>query len=216
MRIPRTALALAAAGLLATTLAACGSTEPEAMPAVEVSGGQSKPGSVLDEPKDKPDLVLTDTKGKPYELRRATAGQPTLLFFGYTHCPDICPTTMSDLALAKQKLPAADRAKLRVVFVTTDPEHDTPRQLGAWLAAQDKDFIGLTGDFATIQAAARSVGVYVEKAVTDKDGTVTADHGAQVIAFSPKDDKAHVIYTTGATAEDYAKDLPVIIRGGTP
>ncbi|MEV6103271.1 SCO family protein [Streptomyces sp. NPDC051940] len=216
MRIPRTALALATAALLTAGLAACGSGEPEATPAVEISGGQTKPGTVLDDPKAKPALVLTDTKGRKYDLVKETAGRPTLVFFGYTHCPDVCPTTMSDLAIAKAKLPKADQDRLRVVFVTTDPEHDTPQRLGEWLASQDKDFIGLTGDFAAIQAAGQSLGVMVEKATVDKDGTITADHGAQVLAFSPKDDKAHVIYTAGTTADDYAKDLPVLVQGGTP
>ncbi|MQY13838.1 hypothetical protein SRB5_39940 [Streptomyces sp. RB5] len=216
MRSTRTLVALAAAVLLTAGLAACGSGEPESTPAVEISGGQTKPGTVLDDPKPKPALVLTDTKGKPYDLLKETAGTTTLLFFGYTHCPDVCPTTMSDIALAKQRLPKAEQDKLRVVFVTTDPEHDTPKRLGEWLAAQDGDFIGLTGDFAAIQEAGRGVGVLVEKAEVDKDGTISADHGAQVLAFSPKDDKAHVIYTAGTTAEDYAKDLPVLIEGGTP
>lgn len=206
----------AAGAALLLALAACGSSSDGATPAVEISGGSTKAGTVLDNPKEKPDLVLTDTSGKKYELLKETAGKPTLLFFGYTQCPDVCPTTMSDLAIAKQQLPKAEQDKLQVVFVTTDPERDTPKKLGKWLAAQDTDFIGLTGDFDTIEAAASSVGVHVEEAVKEKDGSVTVSHGAEVLAFSPKDDLAHVIYLAGVTSDEYAKDLPKLIKGKNP
>ncbi|WP_329177075.1 SCO family protein [Streptomyces sp. NBC_01477] len=182
----------------------------------DVSGANTKPGTVLDTPFAKPQLRLTDNHGKPFDLVKQTAGRPTLLFFGYTHCPDVCPTTMSDLALAKAKLPQADQDKLRVVFVTSDPERDTPARLTEWLGAMDKSFIGLTGDFTTIQAAARSVGVGIEAPVKEKDGSITVTHGAEVLAFWPKDDKGHVLYMSGTTAEEFAHDLPKIIRSEAP
>lgn len=74
----------------------------------------------------RPALVLTDTEGRPYDLR-AHNGGVTALFFGYTQCPDICPTTMADLATARRELSASQREKVTVVFVTEDPENDTPR-----------------------------------------------------------------------------------------
>lgn len=79
---------------------------------------------------DKPDLVLPDTSGQPFDLRQRTAGKTTLLFFGYTSCPDVCPTTMGDIGVAMQKLPADEQAKINVVFVSTDPQVDTPRCCG--------------------------------------------------------------------------------------
>ncbi|WBB58011.1 SCO family protein [Streptomyces sp. WMMC500] len=210
------AAALAAAAAL--TLTACGSDAADdgAKPAVEISGGNSKPGVVLDTPKAKPDLVLTDTEGEEYDFVAETAGKPTLLFFGYTNCPDVCPTTMSDIAIAKQKLPRAEQEKLQVVMVSTDPERDTPRRMGTWLDAQDKDFVGLTGDFAAVKAAAKSVGVHLEAPEKEKDGSITVSHGAEVLAYSPKDDKAHVLYLAGVTAEQYAKDMPKLVRGENP
>jgi protein SCO1/2 len=123
---------------------------------------------------------------------------------------------MSDIAIAKSKLSASDRAKLQVVFITTDPARDSPKRLGEWLDAQDKSFIGLTGDFTTIQAGARSVGIDVEKPVKEKDGSITSTHGAQVLAYSPKDDMAHVLYMSGTTSDQFLKDLPTIIKGKTP
>ncbi|UUN27938.1 SCO family protein [Streptomyces sp. FIT100] len=173
--------------------------------------------TVLDRPFEKPDLVLTDTKGRTYDLREQTKGKPTLIYFGYTHCPDVCPLTMSNIAIAKKQLPKADQDKLQVVFVTTDPERDTPAELGKWLpAAGDPSFVGLTGDFATIQAGARRIGIGIDPATKDANGKVVSMHGAQVVAFSPTTDQGYVLYGESTTMEDYAKDLPKLIKGENP
>ncbi|EFL16362.1 MULTISPECIES: SCO family protein [Streptomyces] len=217
MRTTRvTVAALAVATALALT--ACGSETAKNTGSVTQITGQKKAGSatVLDRPFDKPELVLTDTTGKPWNLREQTKGRPTLIYFGYTNCPDVCPLTMSNIAVAKKALPKADQDKLQVVFVTTDPERDTPDSLGAWLRAQDPSFTGLTGDFATIQAAARSLGIGIEAPKKEADGTVVSMHGAQVIAFSPKTDEGYVLYGEGTTVDDYTKDLPKIIKGENP
>ncbi|MFE3329581.1 SCO family protein [Streptomyces sp. NPDC059176] len=214
-----TAAALAVAAAL--TLTSCGSGSDGAggdNPVADVSAPKkTKAATVLDQPFEKPNLVLTDTKGKSYDFREQTKGLPTLIYFGYTHCPDVCPLTMSNIAVAKKRLPKADQDKLRVVFVTTDPERDTPAELGKWLpSAGDPSFTGLTGDFATIQAGARQLGIGIDPATKGKDGKVVSMHGAQVIAFSPKTDQGYVLYGEETTAEDYAKDLPKIIKGETP
>ncbi|MET9884625.1 SCO family protein [Streptomyces sp. NPDC006430] len=216
MRTTRvTIAALVAAAAL--TLTACGG-EPAKTDAVTQITGQSKAGTatVLDRPFDKPELVLTDTTGKPWNLREQTKGKPTLIYFGYTNCPDVCPLTMSNIAVAKKALPKAEQDKLQVVFVTTDPERDTPDSLAAWLRAQDPSFIGLTGDFATIQTAARKLGIGIEAAKKETDGSVVSMHGAQVIAFSPKSDEGYLLYGEGTTVDDYTKDLPKIIKGENP
>jgi protein SCO1 len=202
----------------ALTLTACGASPSDDAngPVAQVSASATSAAVVLDQPFSKPNLVLTDSQGKPFDLVKETAGRPTLLYFGYTHCPDVCPTTMAAIADAKSKLPAAERAALRVVFVSTDPTRDTPKRLAAWLGAQDPSFIGLTGKFAAIQAAARSLGVMVEKPVKEKDGSYSVEHGAEVFAFSPKDDKAHFLYTAGVSAAQFQKDLPALIKGETP
>ncbi|MFJ9687025.1 SCO family protein [Streptomyces bacillaris] len=212
-----TAVALAAAAAL--TLSACGSDGDKAgstsIADVEASP-KTKAATVLDQEFTKPDLVLTDTDGEKYDLREATKGKPTLIYFGYTNCPDVCPLTMSNISVAKRDLPKADQEKLQVVFVTTDPERDTPASLGKWLKAQDPTFIGLTGDFATIQAGARQIGIGIEPATKEKDGTVVSMHGAQVVAFSPKTDGGYVLYGENTTAEEYAKDLPELVKGENP
>ncbi|MCH5672680.1 SCO family protein [Streptomyces gilvus] len=211
----------AAAALLAAatlTLSACGSGGSGDSPVAVVSEDTSqKAATVLDQPFEKPDLVLTDTKGQKYDFRKETAGRPTLIYFGYTHCPDICPLTMNNIAVAKKQLPKAEQDKLRVVFVTTDPARDTPSELGKWLKGIDPQFIGLTGDFATIQAGARTLGISIEPTHKDKKtGKVVSVHGTQVIAFSPKTDGGYVLYGEDATVDDYTKDLPKIIKGQNP
>lgn len=217
MRTTRvTAAALLAVAAL--TLTACGGEPAKTGKVTQISGGQAKAGTatVLDRPFDKPDVVLTDTTGKPWNLREQTMGKPTLIYFGYTNCPDVCPLTMSNIAVAKKALPKADQDKLQVVFVTTDPDRDTPESLGSWLKAQDPAFIGLTGDFAKIQAAARTLGIGVEAAKKEADGSVVSMHGAQVIAFSPKNDEGYLLYGESATVDDYTKDLPKIVKGENP
>ncbi|MFJ3226313.1 SCO family protein [Streptomyces sp. NPDC086783] len=201
----------------ALTLTACG-TDDGAKPVAEVSAeaGSAKAATVLDKPFEKPDLVLTDTHGEKYDLREETRGKPTLVYFGYTHCPDVCPLTMNNLAVAKKQLPKSEQDKLRIVFVTTDPERDTPAALGTWLKGIDPAAVGLTGDFDTIQAGARTLGISVEPSKKDKDGKVVSVHGTQVIAFSPKTDAGYVLYGEDATVDDYTKDLPKLIKGETP
>ncbi|GHH69956.1 SCO family protein [Streptomyces sulfonofaciens] len=215
-------LPLAAALLTSAVLAlsACGggsgdeSSKPVDVQADAHSGRRAL--TVLDPPFTKPDLVLTDTHGEKYDLRERTKGRPTLLYFGYTHCPDICPLTMSNIAVAKKQLPKAVQEKLRVVFVTTDPERDTPAALGSWLRQQDPEFIGLTGKFATIQHAARQLGISIDPPKKEKDGTVVSTHGTEVVAFSPKSDGGYLLYHEDATVDDYTKDLPKIVQGQRP
>lgn len=212
------AFATAVAVAAAVTLSACGSTGPAASDQdVAVSGSADESlyqGSELHAPYfSKPDLVLTDTNGKSFDLRRKTAGRAVLLFFGYTHCPDVCPTTLGDVALALKEQPKDVRDKTDVVFVTTDPERDTPKALGTWLAAFDQNFIGLSGDLDKIKAAARPLGISVEDPTKHHDGTVTSSHGGQVVAFLPTDDKAHVVYLTNTPLKTFAHDLPLLAQG---
>ncbi|MEU6603854.1 SCO family protein [Streptomyces shenzhenensis] len=211
----------AAAGLLAAatlTLSACGSGDDGTSPIAVVSeeSGSAEAATLLDKPFEKPDLVLTDTHGKKYDLRAETKGRPTLVYFGYTHCPDVCPLTMNNIAVAKKALPKAEQDELRVVFVTTDPDRDTSAELGKWLKGIDPQFIGLTGDFPTIQAGARSLGISIEPTSKDKNGKLVSMHGTQVVAFSPKTDGGYLLYGEDATVDDYTKDLPEIVKGENP
>lgn len=216
-RVTGTAVRLGAVAALCLTAAACAGGQPSSgeRPAAATSPSSSDGAIRLDLPLPKPALTLTDDEGRPFDFVARTAGRPVLLYFGYTHCPDVCPTTMADIANAVKTLPEADAERLRVVFVTTDPKRDTSKRLNEWLAAFDARFTGLTGDFDAVQKAARSVGVAVEKPVEGADGDITATHGAQVLAFSPADGKAHLIYTSGTPSQRYTADLPKIVKGET-
>ncbi|MEW2045616.1 SCO family protein [Streptomyces sp. NPDC005476] len=201
----------------ALTLSACGGDDSGSSPVAAVSeDGKQRVVTVLDQPFTKPGLVLTDTQGKSYDLRKETAGHPTLIYFGYTNCPDVCPLTMNNIAVAKKQLPKAEQDDLRVVFVTTDPDRDTPAALGKWLKGIDPQVVGLSGKFATIQAAAYALGISVEAPHKDKNGKIVSTHGTQVIAFSPKTDAGYLLFDEEATVDDYTKDLPKIVKGENP
>ncbi|MEV0534356.1 SCO family protein [Kitasatospora sp. NPDC050463] len=214
LRTARLAGAAAVALAAALTLTACGSdggTGPAKVTRQQADSPYQ--GTVLSKHFDKPDLQLTDTAGQPYDLRQKTGGRSTLLFFGYTSCPDVCPTTMGDIGVAMTKLSPEERQKVDVVFVSTDPQRDTPQVLRSWLDSMGKDFIGLTGDLAKVKAAAKSLGILIEDPVVNADGTVTSTHGAQVLAFLPSDDKAHLLYLSGTEEKTYEHDLPLLAQG---
>ena len=160
-------------------------------------------GLDLAEPYRRPSFTLTDTTGAAFDFSAATSGRPTLLFFGYTRCPDVCPTTMADVAVALRGLDPALVEQLQVVFVTTDPAYDTPEVLGEYLARFDADlprpFIGLTGDQELIDQAQLSTGV----PLAEEEGRL---HSSLLLLYG-QDDEAHVAFDAGNTARDIAADL---------
>ncbi|GAB3971516.1 SCO family protein [Actinoallomurus acanthiterrae] len=165
--------------------------------------------ATLDTPFHEPDLTLTGVDGRPVNLPNATKGKLTLVYFGYTHCPDVCPTTMADLAGALRLLTPAQRARIAVVFITTDPWRDTSKVIKSWLTSFDSSFIGLTGDYAKIQTAAKSVGIALERP-SRTSGDYEVGHGAEVLPFGT-DHLAHAVYTAGVSSRDFAADLPKLL-----
>src|SRR6266436_3668023 len=113
-------------------------------------------GGLVAPPFHKPRFVLTDTSGAPFDFWKRTQGSVTLLFFGYTYCPDQCPMHMANIGAALKKIPAGISDQVQLVFVTTDPARDTPTVLRRWLDLFDDRFIGLTGTDAAIEAAQKS------------------------------------------------------------
>ncbi|WP_399088255.1 SCO family protein [Streptomyces sp. BBFR2] len=213
----KTLLAAVLTAAAALTLTACGPDDGGGdKPAASVSGATAKPIVTLDNPIEKPDLTLTDSDGTSYDLLAKTKGHPTLIYFGYTNCPDVCPLTMANLAVAVKQLPKAEQDDLRVLFITSDPERDTPEALKKWLGGINKNFTGLTGKFADIQRGARDVNIGIDKPVVKKNGDVVSTHGAQVLLASPKDDRIHWMGMQDATPENYAAALPKIIKGQNP
>lgn len=172
-------------------------------------------GTALSKPFDKPSVVLKDTAGKPYSIAKDTKGKVTVMYVGYTNCPDVCPTTMADIAVALRSLPKDVRDQTRVVMVTSDPERDTSKRLKSWLGFFNAGFVGLTGDYPDVAEAAHQVGVPIEKPTQGPSGSWVVDHGAQVILFG-RDEKAHEILTSGFTSADLANDIKLLTEGETP
>ena len=162
-------------------------------------------GLMLAQAKAKPDFTLTDDRGRPFRFRAATDGYLTLLYFGYTHCADVCPIQMANIAGAKHSLPPADQARLRVVFVTTDPDRDTQDRLRAWLGNFDSSFIGLRGTTAEIHALETTFGLPQSQRGT---GSMEYEmgHAAMVLAFTP-DDSLRLMYPSSTSREGWTSDL---------
>jgi protein SCO1 len=163
-------------------------------------------GAVLPEPYHAPSTELTDTDGRPYSLAGSTDKRLTLVFFGYTHCPDECPTTMATLASAMLQLDDADRSNVQVVFVTTDPARDTGPVIRSWLDHFDPDFVGVTGGLPTIKTVAERVGVPIAKGRRLPSGGYDVTHGTQVLGLDGKD-QVPVVWTLGTTAPEFAHDI---------
>src|ERR1700680_1047193 len=116
-------------------------------------------GGIVTPPLPKPRFVLNDTSGAAFDFRQRTEGYVTLLFFGYTYCPDQCPMHMANIGAALKTVPAGIADQIKLVFVTTDPARDVPAVLRRWLDHFDHRFTGLTGTEAAIEAVQKSAGV---------------------------------------------------------
>ena len=169
-------------------------------------------GGIVTPPLPKPRFVLTDTSGAPFDFWNRTQGSVTLLFFGYTYCPDQCPMHMSKIDLALKRLPVSIADQVKLVFVTTDPVRDAPAVLRRWLDNFDKRFIGLTGTEDALRTVQNAAGVPpARKAGAGKNANYGVAHANFVVAYT-KDNLAHVIYPGGVTPEDWAHDLPYLVR----
>lgn len=168
-------------------------------------------GATINPAVPRPDLTMTSTDGKPYDFAARTKGRVTFITFGYTHCPDICPLHMANLAGALERLTPAQRARVSVVFVTTDPARDSLPQLRGWLDSFNHSFVGLRG--TDQQLAAMEQAFHIPPAAREAlpGGGYAVTHSAEVFAFTP-DDSAHVIYLPGSTSADYAHDIPRLLR----
>jgi protein SCO1/2 len=195
--------------LLVASLAACGTADGERGSDGRAPSGLR--GRVLAPPLAKPDVTFTDTDGRPFELRRETDGFLTLLFFGYTHCPDVCPVHMANIAAVLKEQPPSVTTRVKVLFVTTDPERDTPGRLRSWLAQFDPTFVALIGDTAAVNRAQAAVQLPPAQIGTaDSAGNYLVGHAAAVVAFTP-DGLARAMYPFGIRQADWAHDIPLLL-----
>ena len=170
-------------------------------------------GLVLAPARAKPAFRLTATDGQPYSFRSATEGQLTLLFFGYTHCPDVCPVHLTNLAALLDKLPYEDRERVRVVFVTTDPARDSLARLREWLDNFSPRFVGLRGELTEVNRIQAELGLPAaapDGNASKENGDYTVGHAAQILAFTP-DDSLRVLYPFGVRQADWAADIPRLL-----
>lgn len=197
--------------LLGWALTGCGSPST----ATVAPTGGTWAGAELEQPLHKPEFTLTDQFGRPYDFQAMTRGKVTLLYFGYTHCPDVCPLNMATAAGALRRLPARVRTRIAVVFVTVDPARDTPPVLREWLARFDPTFVGLTGALPQIELAELAAHAPPSTPEPDGSGGYGVDHGGFVIAYTP-DDLAHLEYPGGVSAVGEAQDLQRLATQGWP
>jgi protein SCO1/2 len=189
---------------------------------------------------EKPDFTFTDVEGRPFDFRAETEGFVTLLFFGYTSCPDICPVQLANIGAVLRDLPAETARRIKVVFVTTDPERDTPERMREWLSALHPAFIGLRGPLEEVHAAeatvllpssvieqphagADSAGGYSGASSQPSTGATATTapagqdylvaHASAVVAFTA-DGLSRVMYSSDTRQQDWRRDLPRLVAEG--
>jgi protein SCO1/2 len=193
-------VAIVAAALLALVVGACDPEKPR-FEASDVTGAAFGR-----------DFQLTDHNGKPRTLADFR-GKVVVMFFGYTQCPDVCPTTLSDLAATLQKL-GPDATRVQVLFVTIDPERDTPELLSQYVPAFNPTFLGLYGDAAATAATAREFKVLYQKQPGSTPGSYSMDHSAGTFIFDPQG-RLRLYVTHGQGPELYTHDIHELLRASS-
>jgi protein SCO1/2 len=179
-------------------LAACGEAAP------------SFRGSVLPEPLPATDFSLTDQHCRPF-LLSDQRGNVVLLFFGYTHCPDVCPTTLVTWKQLHEAL-GEDASQVRFVFVTVDPERDTPERLGVHVNLFNPEFVGLTGPQEALEPVYQAYGVYHAKVpVPESAAGYLVDHTASTYVIDP-DGRWRMRFPYETSVEDMAHDIRLLLR----
>ena len=183
-----------------TLLTACSDDEPT----TELHGAPVDPPFTVSE------RTLVDTDGAAYSLTADTDKRLTMVFFGYTECPDICGKVMGNLSIAMTRLEQDDLEQVEVVFVTTDPARDTGEVLHDYLDDYDPEFLGLTGDLADIEQVAASVGVGLGDELPsggyDVDAHTTTVTGIDVA------DEAPIYWSQDTSPSEFAEDIHSLLR----
>lgn len=155
------------------------------------------------------ELRLTDHNGRARTLADFH-GKVVVVIFGYTQCPDVCPTTLSDLAAALQKL-GADANRVQVLFVTVDPERDTPDLLSHYVPAFNPTFLGLSGDAAATAATAREFKILYQKQPGLTPGSYAMEHSAGTFIFDPQG-RLRLFASHGQGPDPFAHDIRELLR----
>jgi protein SCO1 len=185
-----------AALLLAGLLTGCGGSGPKFKNSDITGAGYGRT------------LSLTDQDGKPRTLADFR-GKVVVVFFGYTHCPDVCPTTLAELAEVMKSL-GSDADRVQVLFVTVDPQRDTPGVLAKYVTAFNPRFLGLYGDAAATRRAAKEFKVFYEKQEGSAPGEYTMDHSAGTYVLDPRG-RLRLFVGYGRPAADLVHDIRVLL-----
>jgi protein SCO1 len=210
---------LLAASAVAALVAGCASstaatTANNGSPGMVLINTSQYDGNIIT-PVVKPSGTLTADDGQPYDIRTETKGVVTLLYFGYTHCPDLCPLTMSNTSVAIRILPQADQSKVRVLFVSVDPGRDTLARLRSWLGNFDPAFIGLRGTLPQVEAFEKQTGLPLGPIYKDAAGDFQLDHATEMFAYSTNNVAREAFFPSTPPGE-MAHDLKLLIGGGVP
>jgi protein SCO1 len=155
------------------------------------------------------DFQLVDQNGQKRALTDFR-GKVVAVFFGYTYCPDVCPTTLGEYAMVAKEL-GAEASRLQVLFVTVDPERDTPAVLGKYVPAFNPSFLGLTGDPKTIESTAKEFKIFYQKQPLP-DGSYTVDHTAGSYIYDPAG-RLRLFASYGAGAPKLLHDIRSLLKG---
>ncbi|HUM26910.1 MAG TPA: SCO family protein [Anaerolineales bacterium] len=166
-------------------------------------------GTVLTPPLPVTDFTLQTGESETFSLS-AARGKLVLLFFGYTSCPDVCPTTLAELRQASENL-GDDARNIQVVMVTADPERDTPEKMKAYVAHFDPNFIGVSGNLADLESLWEELGVFVEKEDTGSAAGYLVSHTSSVYVLDRNGDLI-LMFPYGTTAADIASDLSELLK----
>ena len=157
------------------------------------------------------DFQLIDHNGQPRTLADFR-GKVLVVFFGFTHCPDVCPTTLAELARALTQL-GADAQRVQVVMITVDPQRDTPEVLKQYVTALDPAFLGLTGDAQAIDQTAREFKVFYQRTPGATPDTYSVDHSSGTFVYDPAG-RLRLLVGYGQGAEVFAHDIGQLLRTG--
>ena len=189
--------AVTLAGTTSFVLTACKDDSKPKFQGVDVTGAEYAK-----------DIPLQDVNGQRRSLKDFS-GKVVAVFFGYTQCPDVCPTTLQELVEVKQAL-GADGSKLQAIFVSLDPERDTPQVLKAYLANFDESFVGLHGTPDEIAAVAKDFKIFFKKVPGKTEGTYTLDHSAGTYLYDPQG-RLRVYERYGVGSQVLAQDVKALL-----
>lgn len=180
-------------------LVGCGAPKPPAFHGTDLTGASFGR-----------DFSLTDPQGRARSLAEFK-GKVVTLFFGYTQCPDVCPTSLATMAQVVKAL-GKDGDKVQVLFVTVDPERDTPALLGEYVPSFDPRFLGLRGDAATIAAVAKEFKIFYQKQPGSRPDTYTMDHTAGTYVYDPQG-RLRLLEKHGDKVENLLADIRLLLDG---